>query len=250
MKKVPTIIPLLILAMLTNPQASQWTVKTRTVAEGSSDGHITLSVDLPVVVGKKNPVARKAINRALGVASNVDNLRKEALQAIRDHDEVLKRQAKIKEAGEFEEDFPETHTIKYEVGINDGRLLSICLKGVWLGGGAAVGHTYWVGCTFDAESGKRLELQDLFIGDWDPFLRQLFKEYLQPQSEVLLLFPGWESNLQKTKFGFYLGQEGMVIFFPKYSIAPGAIGVVSIKIPYVRLKPLIAANSPLSHLLR
>lgn len=248
MKKVFTIILLLISILFASPLTAQWTVKTRRIAEGSDDGHITLSVDLPVVVGEKNPVARKAINRALGVASDIDRLRKETLRAIRNHNEVLKRRAKSKEVDEFEEDFADERTTEYEVGINDGKLLSICLKGYWHGGGGAVGNPYWVGCTFDAESGKRLQLQDLLIGEWEPFLRHLFKEYLQPRSDDL--FPEWESKLQKTEFGFYLEQKDMLIFFPKYSLGPGAMDVISIEIPYVRLKRLIAPNSPLSHLLK
>ena len=225
----------LALSLATAPASAQWVVTTRRVEERSKDDHIILKVDLPVLTGDANPAARKAINHALGLASDVDKLQEEAEEAIRRHNATL--HGKKLSQDEQGEDLSDEHTIGYEVGLNDGHIFSLCLKGYWLPGGGGSGTPYATGRTFSAETGRALVLDDLFATGWQKPLRELMKRTLKGQPYDL--FPDWATSLEKAPFEFWLSKDGLEISFPKYSLAPGSSGVVSILISYEDLRPLI-----------
>ena len=226
------------LSLVAIPASAQWVVKTKRVEERSKDDHISLIVDLPVLTGDANPAVRKAINRTLGLATGVDKLQREAKKAIRRHSEALKRKnGSQDDDDEIGEDFPDDQRLEYAVGLNDGHIFSLCLNGYWHGGGGAVGNANATGYTFNAETGQALTLNDLLAADWQKPLKDLMKKKLEKRADEL--FPNWVASLGKTQFEFWLSKDGLEVDFPKYSLAPGVMGVISVKVSYEDLRPLI-----------
>ena len=239
--------PVLLTFLIAVPLSAQWKVKTRAFGAGSDEHWIDVGVDLPVVTGKGNSAARKAINRALHQASDVDEFIQNARDEVDGYDP--KNNHPDDEDGVFSNDW----SITYKVSLNDKHLLSICFDGMGQAGGSATAYEFDTGCTFDSKSGRMLKPDDLFAGDWKPPMERLLAEYLvqwegddgaHTTAEDLLPL------VQKADWGFYLKPHVFVVYFPKYSIFGGAAAVVEVEIPYPRLKTLIAPQSPLTYLLR
>ena len=240
---------LALTVLLSLPLQAQWIVKAKRIEEKSRDEHILLRVDLPVLTGDANPAARKAINHALGLATEVDKLRKEAQEAIHHHEAVLaKKKAAPADDEEDDEDFPDEHTVAFQAGLNDGHLFSLGLEGYWHGGGGVTGNPYAKGCTFNAETGQALGMADLLGPAWEKPLRARMAEALQDQAEDL--FPNWRTSLETTPFEAWFTDKGMEIRFPKYSLGPGSAGLVAVRLPFEKLRPLVPSDGLLRRYLK
>lgn len=124
-------------------------------------------------------------------------------------------------------------------------------------GGA--GGTAWDGMrgdTFDITTGKRLELSDLFCVGEEEYLAVIYEQIAEQASanieEGMIRYsasPYWFGdvyseegmNLIKSlgRNDFYLTEDGLVFFYPKYQLAAGGAGVQTFSISYNRLTDLL-----------
>ena len=236
----------LAVSLGTIPVSAQWVVKTKRVRERSKDGYIALKVDLPILTGAANPTARKAINHELGVITEVDKLQKETKEAIRRHSAKLRgKRSSLDDdndwEGEDEDEVVGEHATEYEVGLNDGRILSICLNYYDKGEDASPSESYDKGCTFNAETGRALVLDDLLVAGWEKPLRKVMKREIDKQADDLS--PYLVGDLGKLPFEFWLSKDGLEISYPTKP-------VVSIQISYEDLRPLIPKGGMLTAYLK
>ena len=199
---------LLLGGILCSSLNAQWVIKPKKIRIKSKDEYVFLFMDFPVLVGEKSPRIRKAINYALGQASKVDDLIKEAKVERLSHE--AKSQQTTTESDD-DEDFSWSYDLNYSVGMNNKSITSIGLNFGCQVGGAVTGHSYFVGCTYNNKTGTRLSLNDILLGDYDSKLRILFVKYLTPISGQLS--SEWKTSIQDVGFEFYISSKGIV--FPE-----------------------------------
>jgi hypothetical protein len=242
----------LLLLFLSESVFAQWIVKSKFISEQSQDSHISLVVEFPVLVGDFNPTSRKAINHALGQISGVDGLISDAKRMIVDHKRAIatkKRNPNGSDADDINtEDFADEHSLEYKVGINDARLFSVCFIGYWHGGGGVVGNPYWKTGTFDSTTGIQLQPTDIFLPNWEATLKIIAKPFLQEIGQELA--DDWENRLKDANITFYFTSKNLIVGFEKYSIAPGASGVVSIEIPLNKIRSIVPSTSKINYLVK
>ncbi len=127
--------------------------------------------------------------------------------------------------------------VDFTVTYNQNCLLSLYFDQYEYAGGAH-GLTYRYSDTWDLSKSKRMDLVDFFPG------RNQYKKYLmetinkQITEELTkgngMFFEDYEklvSENLKTN-SFYLSEDGVVIYFQQYDIAPYAAGIPTFVIPY------------------
>jgi hypothetical protein len=175
--------------------------------------------------------------------------RREAQEKRRGKTGTTDKSSEEDESGDLGEDYPDEHSLDYQVGLNDGRIFSLSFQGYWHGGGGAVGNPYAIGCIFCASTGRKLEPAELFGADWDSRIKREAKVFLQAEAEEL--FEDWEARLPAAEMQLFLpNAKTLAVCFAKYSIAPGVAGVVRVEIPLARLSSAVPAPSPLTYLLK
>lgn len=106
--------------------------------------------------------------------------------------------------------------------------------------GGAHGMPYWVPYTFDLETGDELGLSDIVANS-----EEEFKDIVTAQfTEMYEVDPGmyWDDAVQCvhdwTDFesAFYLGSDGLVIYYGPYDLASYAAGFQEIVVPYDKLE--------------
>lgn len=102
--------------------------------------------------------------------------------------------------------------------------------------GGAHGMSYWIGCTFDLQTGKRLQLADI-IDNSEEELKEIVTGYFR---EMIEKNPDdyWEDAIdivrEETDFemGFYLTDSGIDFYFEPYLLSSYGAGFQEITIPY------------------
>ncbi len=117
----------------------------------------------------------------------------------------------------------------------DGNILSFCEESYSYEGGAH-GMPYWVGYTFDLQTGEKLSLKEL-IGNSEQELKDIvtkyFAEYINQNPDVF-----WEDAVDSVSKGtnydsnFFLTKEGIKFYYGPYELASYAAGFQSVIIPY------------------
>ena len=229
------------LSLFTVHATDGWTIKTEKIEHRTEDGSINLEASLPVIEGGSQAAADN-IRRALKDTIGIDAVIQKTKDAMKTHQDILNKKTIDSDIEVEQEDFPQDQNISFTVELNDGKLLSICFTWYAYSGGVH-GGTRLIGCTFDAVTGKQMELNDLIGSDYKPVFHPLVKANLNDQKESL--FPDWESSYETADYGFYLTPGMIVLFFPEYSIAPYASGIIKAEIPFDKLGALIKPVSPL-----
>lgn len=110
--------------------------------------------------------------------------------------------------------------------------------------GASVNVQY-ITRTFDLETGAVVELSDVFIEGADylnrisEYARGYFTEDIIGQAyHEEMLISGTEPVAENFS-SFVLNKEGIIFFFPKYSIAPGAAGSFQMTLPYEEVMDIL-----------
>lgn len=125
---------------------------------------------------------------------------------------------------------------KYKVALNKKDLLSIPIDYYQYTGGAH-GMTTRLGYNFQVSTGKIIKLADLFNPDYDykSVINKEVEKQIAKNPEYYFdngaVFKGI-----KDQQDFYLTEDGLVIYFQLYEIAPYVGGIREFKIPYVDLK--------------
>ena len=125
----------------------------------------------------------------------------------------------------------------YELAAFHENIVSIY---AWLWGG--LGGVSWLGMeghVFDLDTGKRLELSDIFAVSEEYYLKLIYdyvsrdiaENLLDPEYEDAYWFDdvdsglGYETIRQFDPNDFYLADHSIVVFYPKYTFSSGAAGL-------------------------
>lgn len=124
-------------------------------------------------------------------------------------------------------------------------------------------HEYYMGgahpnygvyyTNFDANTGRRLLLADIFIRNYYDRLNAIgerkFRQLKQLSANDDLIEAGFSFENDKFKLNdnFAIGDSGIVFYYNNYEIAAFAMGPTELLLPYVDLKDIIDPNGPLRH---
>ncbi len=141
-----------------------------------------------------------------------------------------------------------------QIALDDPDLLSLVINHWSFFSGSANGNTSFFSLNFDPQSGQVIELEDLFIAgsDWVPILGQaayteINAQFDEAEIDSPELWWGWPSP---TVFeDFALSNEGLIVLFDEYDIAPGVFGSLSGTIPWNNLVEIIDPNGPVGKFL-
>ena len=119
------------------------------------------------------------------------------------------------------------------------RFISYTQRGHEYSGGAH-GMPYWIPHTFDLHTGEELDLSFFIANEEEEFKNIVTEQFIKMYD----VDPGWywddavEIVRESVNFGspFYLKEEGVVIYFGPYELAPYAAGFVEIVVPYENLE--------------
>ena len=97
--------------------------------------------------------------------------------------------------------------------------------------GGAHGISQVISHNYDLASGNRLELKDIFKKDYNyqEVINKVIKEAITKKPEDF--FPDAFQGISQNQ-SFYIGREGIIIYFQNYEIAPYAAGNPEFLIPY------------------
>lgn len=135
-----------------------------------------------------------------------------------------------------------------QVVFNTTNLLSIGFSLYEYTGGAhgMYGVTYKV---YDLLSKKHITLKHLFKPGTEVALKALLIDYAKQNYSLTaaqkLTEAGFFENTLPLTSNFYLTHKTVTFTYMPYEVAPYAMGMVSVTIPYEKLKPLLKENSPL-----
>jgi len=123
----------------------------------------------------------------------------------------------------------------YEVFRNDERFVSVTQK-IYQFTGGAHGMSWMSASTLDLQTGSEYELGDLFISGADYASR--LNEVVRREGLIRKL-PLWGFKGVGSDSGFYLTNDGVVLFFQLYEIAPYSEGFVKMLIPYPEIADIL-----------
>jgi len=144
---------------------------------------------------------------------------------------------------------------EYSLGIVSGDIISMK---AYLDGGA--GGLSWAGIageTFDLNTGKKLELKDIFNVNEDEYMDFIYNSVSQKimddiNSEIetrpgyffedAYSGDGYKSIRNFDKNDFYLLENALVVFYQKYVLADGASGPLVFEIPYQNISDILAID--------
>lgn len=127
---------------------------------------------------------------------------------------------------------------EYEVCRNDQQVVSLVQR-IYQYTGGAHGMTWQTGSTVDRVTGNSWTLADLFVPGSD-YSGRLTEIVRQVGAERKL--PLWDFKGIGPQSAFSLSDEGLVLFFQPYEIAPYSEGIVKIVTPYSTLRDIFRAE--------
>ena len=126
------------------------------------------------------------------------------------------------------------------VGRHDSRMLSLLTLNSVYSGGAHPG-TVQSAYNLDLVQQKKLCLEDVIQPEGEKVIRQIVQDDLERRfidGDTLMLYEEYTDTLDgMLSYGsmtqnWYMNQEGLVIYFNQYEIAPYAAGIIKVEIPY------------------
>ncbi len=129
-----------------------------------------------------------------------------------------------------------TFRANYEVFRNDQQFVSVGQL-VYQFTGGAHGMSSLTATTFRISSGRAISLADLFLPGSN--YRERLEGTVRRVGTARGL-PLWGFNGVKENANYYLTDQGLVLFFQPYEIAPYSEGIVKIMVPYQELADVMA----------
>ncbi len=124
---------------------------------------------------------------------------------------------------------------EYEVFRNDQQVISLVQR-VYQYTGGAHGMTLQTAYTIDLVTGRNQFLADLFVSGSD-YAERLSR--IVRKVGVDRKLPLWDFKGIGAHSTFFLSDEGLVLFFQPYEIAPYSEGIVKILVPYGNLADIL-----------
>jgi len=110
--------------------------------------------------------------------------------------------------------------------------------------GGAHGMTYDEYTVFDMANGKPLALSDVLVKGYEKPLEALVNEFVPREN----LFKPQNPVLLKDSSDWFIAEKGLCIHYGLYALAPYAVGMIDVEMPFEKAKSLIDPNGPLSFL--
>ena len=130
----------------------------------------------------------------------------------------------------------------YEIARQDGAVVSVLRTALTYTGGANA-QTVWQADNFDGQTGAVLTLDALLVDENSR--ARLFalaaEEIAAQRAEGLAFYDGAETQAQAIhrSGNFYFTEQGLVLFFPVYDLAPFTEGPVRLTLPYETLHDIV-----------
>ena len=96
--------------------------------------------------------------------------------------------------------------------------------------------TRQTGHTIDRESGRLLNLGDVFVARAN--YAERLNRFVREEGRVRQL-PMWDFKGIGAQSAFYLSDVGVVLFFQQYEIAPYSAGIIQMQFPYELLADIL-----------
>jgi hypothetical protein len=131
-----------------------------------------------------------------------------------------------------------TFTADYEVFRSDERIVSITQL-IYQFTGGAHGMSLLIGYTIDLVNERRMQLPHLFAAGTN--YPERLNWFIREEGAKRKL-PMWEFKGIDDDSAFYLNDEGIVLFFQQYEIAPYSEGIIRMLIPYSRVADILRSE--------
>ncbi len=220
------------------PVSSQVTLTSISFKEDGSSPRYTITVQTPRLAGSED-------KRVIEFNQKVNDMIQGEINYFRDN--VLSHMPPAPvTSGSF---FDARYTLVYQ----RGDLWSLKLNFFGYADGAAHPFHYSRTLNYDLEQGRKLSLGDLFAED-AKYLKAISSFCIAELSRRDIgFYGGFERGAEPTTENYRnwnITNEGLLITFDEYQVAPYAAGAQAVTIPYGELRPLINQQGPLVAVLR
>lgn len=128
----------------------------------------------------------------------------------------------------------------YEIPYNSDHYLSV-VQSYYIFSGGAHGNTYYDTGTYDLQTGDLITLDEIFAPqvDYTKILTQIVREEIKQRGKTdhYIFFERVDPSVQ-----FYLTEEGLVLLYPPYAIAPYVEGTIKFTIPWMKIQSSLNSN--------
>lgn len=151
------------------------------------------------------------------------------------------------------EELPSTFDAEFIVRLLDSEVLSVDFAFTYYTSGAAHPTTEVAAFIFDLATGRSLHLVDLVTGDSAPLAvatmaaQQVADAVYGGDVDEVWSWVGDEAALLE-QASFWLSEEALGVSFSQYAVGPGAVGPVTVEIPFTALGVLIDPAGPIARL--
>ena len=123
---------------------------------------------------------------------------------------------------------------------------------VYMGGAHGVNNRLYY--NYDLRNGRLISEEDLFWGDYKPFLTELIKQQIVDYNAEINSIEDL-NNIYWTEYikpngNFYITDDAINYVFNQYEIAPYAYGHTEVSIPFAKIKDILKENTPIECLLQ
>lgn len=183
----------------------------------------------------------KCINKGGYNSKIIENINKEISAYILNYNDKVKEESKkykkqyediLSKSDEDYVKYQYEAYADYQVTYNKKDLISIPIKTYNFTGGAH-GMSYLKSYNYDLLSGKELKLKDMFKDDVDykKVVNSFIKQEIEKKQDIYFSgdegFKGIEDNQ-----AFYIDDDGIVVYFQLYDIAPYYVGIPKFKMTW------------------
>lgn len=220
------------------PVSSQVTLTSISFKEDGSSPRYTITVQTPRLAGSED---KRVIEFNLKVSEliqgEIDYFRENVLSHM--------PSAPVTSGSFFD--------VGYALVYQRGDLWSLKFNFFGYADGAAHPFHYSLTLNYDLEQGRKLSLGDLFAED-AKYLKTISSYCIAELSRRDIgFYGGFERGAEPTAENYRnwnITNEGLLITFDEYQVAPYAAGSQAVTIPYSELRPLINQQGPLVMVLR
>lgn len=203
-------------------------MRIKTIREASGTKALKLDLQYPMIQGLANQAVQDQLNQLF--QSLAAQAKKTGEQNAADLAPVLIQYPEMQGPSARVQTW-----FDYRIKFNQNGLLSLVFLEYQFAGGAH-GSTLQSGYTFDLTTGKQQSLADQFLPgtDYVTAISKEVKSQIQERGLTEALFEPFKKI--RPDQGYYLTDQGLVVFFQQYEILPYAAGIQEFTIDYADLQ--------------